>query len=69
MTLLNASKVPLDLSFTITSSASLCAGSSASVSFNRFCIVGRRRSRTLADERSARRGGHFRNFTFGYLLF
>ncbi|KAJ0534943.1 hypothetical protein HanRHA438_Chr09g0406511 [Helianthus annuus] len=53
MTLLKVSNVPPDLSFTMISKASLCAGSRASVSFNRFCIVGNSRSRTLAAERSA----------------
>jgi hypothetical protein len=33
--------------------ASLCAGSRASGSFNKFCIDGRSRSRTLVEGRSA----------------
>ena len=51
--LLRLSSVPPDRSRPMISIASLCAGSRASGSFNKFCIDGRSRSRTLLEGRSA----------------
>lgn len=52
ITLLMVSNVPPDLSFIMISRASLCAGSRASKSLKRFCMVGRNNSRMLVADRS-----------------
>lgn len=69
MTLLIVSNVPPDLSFNITSRASLCAGSRESESFSKFWIAGKRNSRTLvvgisATRRECLRWSHIRAHTY-----
>jgi hypothetical protein len=63
--LLRLSSVPPDRSRPMISIASLCAGSRASGSFNKFCIDGRSRSRTLVEGRSvASRARSASQYTF-----